>query len=173
LDALLTRKGEGKEAKLAFSLNVLMENRHGLCIDVSVALATGTAEREEALRMVRQQRANGFHPKTLGADQAYDTAAFVETVRAEGIAPHVAEHITARRGSNLDGTHDPTSRLRAEPAGPEADRRDLRLGQDDRRLAEESVPRPTTQRSLSLPRCGGLQPGPDREAHARDGVRTR
>jgi transposase len=103
LDALLTRKGKGKEAKLAFSLNVLMENRHGLCVDVSVARATGTAEREEALRMVRRQRGNGFHPKTLGADKAYDTAAFVETVRAEGITPHVAEHMTERRGSNLDG----------------------------------------------------------------------
>jgi transposase len=103
LDALLTRKGKGKEAKLAFSLNVLMENRHGLCVDVSVARATGTAECAEALRMVRRQRGNGFHPKTLGADKAYDTAAFVETVRAEGITPHVAEHITTRRGSNLDG----------------------------------------------------------------------
>ena len=39
----------------------------------------------------------------MGADKAYDTAAFVATVRAEGITPHVAEHITAYRGSNLDG----------------------------------------------------------------------
>ena len=101
VDALLTRKGEGKEAKLAFSLNVLMENRHGLCVDVSVARATGHAEREEALRMVRRQRANGIAPKTLGADKAYDTADFVEALRAEGITPHVAEHITDR-GSNLD-----------------------------------------------------------------------
>src|SRR5262249_41906691 len=75
LDALLTRKGAGKEAKLAFSLNVLMENRHGLCVDVSVARATGTAEREEALRMVRRQRVHGRQPKTVGADKAYDTAA--------------------------------------------------------------------------------------------------
>jgi hypothetical protein len=42
LDALLTRKGRGKEAKLAFSLNVLMENRHGLCIDASVARRRAT-----------------------------------------------------------------------------------------------------------------------------------
>src|SRR5262249_5281271 len=81
---------------------VLMENRHGLCVDVSVARATGTAEREEALRMVRRQRAHGVQPKTLGADKAYDTAAFVEAVRAEGIAPHVAEHIARHRCSNLD-----------------------------------------------------------------------
>jgi transposase len=102
LDALLTRKGAGKEAKLAFSLNVLMENRHGLCVDVSVARATGYAEREEALRMVRRQRANGIAAKTLGADKAYDTADFVTALRTEGITPHVAEHITMYRGSNLD-----------------------------------------------------------------------
>src|SRR5262249_2506834 len=102
LDALLTRKGVGKEAKLAFSLNVPLAHRHRRCVDVSVARATGTAEREEALRMVRRQRAHGVQPKTLGADKAYDTAAFVEAVRAEGIAPHVAEHIARHRGSNLD-----------------------------------------------------------------------
>ena len=102
LDALLTRKGVGKEAKLAFSLNVLMENRYGLCGDVSVARATGYAEREEALRMVRRQRANGLRPQTLGADKGYDAADFVAALRAEGITPHVAEHTDPRRGSNLD-----------------------------------------------------------------------
>ena len=101
LDALLT-EGAGKEAKLAFSLNVLMENRHGLCVDVSVACATGYAERVEALRMVRRQRANGIQAKTLGADKAYDTADFVATLRAERITPHVAAHRTVQRGSNLD-----------------------------------------------------------------------
>src|SRR5262249_21052356 len=63
LDALLTRQGRGQESKLAFPLNVWMENRHGLCVDVSVARATGYAEREEALRMVRRQRANGIRAK--------------------------------------------------------------------------------------------------------------
>ncbi len=103
LDALLTRKGAGKEAKLAFSLNVLMENRHGLCVDVSVARATGYAEREEALRMVRRQRTNGITVKTLGADKAYDTADFVAALRVDGITPHVAQQITVHRGSKIDG----------------------------------------------------------------------
>ena len=35
------RKGRGKEAKLCFSGHVLMENRHGLCVDLQVAAATG------------------------------------------------------------------------------------------------------------------------------------
>jgi IS5 family transposase len=53
--------------------------------------------------MVRRERGNGIRRKTLGADKAYDTAAFVAAVRAEGITPHVAEHVAAHRGSNLDG----------------------------------------------------------------------
>ena len=102
VDALLTRKGAGKEAKLAFSRNVLMENRHGLCVDVSVARATGYAEREEALRMVRRQRANGIGAKTLGADKAYDTADFVTDAARRG-------HHAARGRAHHDRTGGPTS----------------------------------------------------------------
>lgn len=101
-DALLTRKGGGKEAKLALAGHVLMENRHGLCVDILVTRATGTAEREAALTMIRRQRRNGIRPRTLGGDKAYDTADFVRDVRAEGITPHVAPNITTRRDSNLD-----------------------------------------------------------------------
>src|SRR5262249_51549401 len=56
----LMRKGNGKEAKLCFSGHVLMENRNGLGVDVSLAQATGTAEREEALGLVRRLRARGY-----------------------------------------------------------------------------------------------------------------
>jgi len=101
-DALLARKGDGKEAKLALAGHVLMENRHGLCVDILVTRATGTAEREAALTMIRRQRRNGIRPRTLGGDKAYDTADFVRDVRAEGITPHVAANITTRRDSNLD-----------------------------------------------------------------------
>ena len=101
-DALLARKGPGKEAKLAFAGHALMENRHGLCVDILVTRATGTAEREAALTMIRRQRANGIRPRTLGGDKAYDTAAFVAEVRAEGITPHVAPNITRQRDTNLD-----------------------------------------------------------------------
>jgi len=101
-DALLVRKGKGKEAKLALAGHVLMENRHGLCVDVLVTRATGTAEREAALTMLRRQRGNGLRPRTLGADKAYDTADFVAAVRAERITPHVAPNITTRRDTTLD-----------------------------------------------------------------------
>src|SRR3990172_10369425 len=45
-DAKLARKGHGKEAKLSYCGTVLMENRHGLAVDATLNLATGTAERE-------------------------------------------------------------------------------------------------------------------------------
>jgi transposase len=98
-EAKLARKGMGKEAKLAFSAHVLMENRNGFCADINVAQATGTAEREEALRMIRRQKANGIRPRTVGADKGYDARNFVDGIRGEGITPHVAARVT---GSSLD-----------------------------------------------------------------------
>ncbi len=45
-EARLLRKGPGQEARMAFLGHALMENRHGLLMDFTVSLATGTAERE-------------------------------------------------------------------------------------------------------------------------------
>jgi len=52
-----------------------MENRNGLCVDVSVGAADGHAEREHALKMLRRLRRRGFQPRTLGADKGYDFSA--------------------------------------------------------------------------------------------------
>jgi transposase len=101
-EARLARKGKGKEARLAYAGHVLMENRHGLIADVSLSQADGYAEREQALRMVRRQKAAGIRLSTLGADKGYDTADFVRALREEGVTPHVARNITAQRGSNID-----------------------------------------------------------------------
>ena len=45
-EAMLHRKGQGKEAKLAYLGHVLLDNRHGLVANVCATHATGTAERE-------------------------------------------------------------------------------------------------------------------------------
>jgi transposase len=45
-EAMLCRKGKGKEAKLGYAGHLLMENRNGLAVSASVTAATGTAERE-------------------------------------------------------------------------------------------------------------------------------
>ncbi len=73
-----------------------MANRNGLIVDAEVTLATGTAERE-ALQMARRNLpAEGA---TLGADKAYDVQNFVGDLQATGVAPHIAQHLTARRDS--------------------------------------------------------------------------
>ena len=40
-DARLARKGDGKEAKLSYNGNLLVENRNGLIVDATVLEATG------------------------------------------------------------------------------------------------------------------------------------
>jgi hypothetical protein len=101
-EALLARKGTGKEAKLCFSGHVLMENRQGLCVDLQIAPATGTAERDTALRMLRRQARRGIRPGTLGADKGYHTKDFVRRLRRRRIRPHLAQ-ITGRHTPGLDG----------------------------------------------------------------------
>jgi hypothetical protein len=48
-DALLARKGNGKEAKLSYNDNLLIENRNGLIITTEPFEANGTAERERGV----------------------------------------------------------------------------------------------------------------------------
>jgi hypothetical protein len=48
-DSLLARKSSGKEPKLSYSGNLLLENRNGLIVDAEVFQANGTAERDAAL----------------------------------------------------------------------------------------------------------------------------
>ncbi len=100
-DARLARKGKGKEAKLCLAGHVLMENRHGLAVDVLITHATGTAEREAALSML-DRRPGGRHRVTLGADKNYDTQAFVAACRQRQVTPHVAQNTSGRR-SAIDG----------------------------------------------------------------------
>jgi transposase len=90
-EARLMRKGKGKEAKLCFMGHVLMANRSGLCLDVSVSRADGRAEREEAKRMLSRQAIKHVRPRTLGADKGYHTKDFVGDLRKRGIAPHIAQ----------------------------------------------------------------------------------
>ena len=98
--ALLARKGAGKEAKLSYSGHVLMENRNGMVADVDVLPANGTAEREAALGMVASLP--GDQPVTLGADKNYDSKQFVAEARELKATPHVAQN-NKRRKSAIDG----------------------------------------------------------------------
>jgi hypothetical protein len=51
-ESLLARKGGGKESKLSYCGNLLVENRNGLIVDAEVFQANGPAERDAALVML-------------------------------------------------------------------------------------------------------------------------
>jgi transposase len=99
-DARLARKGNGREAKLSYLANTLMENRNGLIVDVDVRTVSGTGERDGALDMIKRNRLRDG--VTLGADKGYDTQAFVGALKERGIQPHIARN-TSNRRSAVDG----------------------------------------------------------------------
>jgi transposase len=96
-DAKLARKGRGKEAKLSYTGNVLMENRNGLAVDVLVNPATGTAERDAAFAMAAEIPGDGR--VTIGGDKNYDTAGLVDDWRDLNVTPHVAQNDNGRRSA--------------------------------------------------------------------------
>jgi transposase len=99
-EAKLFKKGKGREAKLSYMGHVLMENRHGLVVDADLTPATGKAERETALELLKQAPRSG--QRTVGADKGYDTRDFVAQARSLGVTPHVAQNTSGRR-SAIDG----------------------------------------------------------------------
>src|SRR5499427_9266591 len=56
-EATLAKKGAGKEAKLCYSANALMENRNTLLLDFQVEPADGKAERRAAIAMADERLA--------------------------------------------------------------------------------------------------------------------
>lgn len=99
-DALLARKGSGKEAKLSYNANLLTENRHGLIMNAEVFQANGTAERDAALLMLEQIR--GGHRVTVGTDKGYDTFGFVAECRNLKVTAQVAQNTKRSGGSAID-----------------------------------------------------------------------
>jgi hypothetical protein len=99
--ALLARKGTGKESKLSYSGNLLVENRNGLIVDAEVFQANGTAERDAALVMLEQIA--GKQPVSVGGDKGFDTRDFVKECRHMGVVPHVVQNLARRGGSAIDG----------------------------------------------------------------------
>jgi transposase len=100
-EAQLAKKGAGKEAKLCYSANALMENRNGLLIEFAVEPADGYAERNSARAML-ETALPGSRRITLGADKGYDTRDFVESCRALKVTPHIARNDGRAGGSALD-----------------------------------------------------------------------
>jgi len=92
-DAQLFAKSNKQESLPAYLGHVLMENRSRLALETRVTLATGTAEHEAALDMLRSLP--GEQRKSVGADKNFDTTAFVSTCREINVTPHVAQNAYA------------------------------------------------------------------------------
>ena len=99
-EARLMRKGNGQPAKLSYGAHALMENRHGLLIDLAITDATLTEPRAVAPLLDRRRQARG-RMRTLGADKGYHTKDFVAHLRARKIRPHIAR-IDGRKTPGLD-----------------------------------------------------------------------
>lgn len=112
-EARLARKGKGKEARLCFSGHALMENRHGLLVDLRVAEASGFAERRVALEMI-DQNLPGERRITLGADRGYHCRDFIEECRERAVTPHVADKTRSVLDARTTGTpgYDVSQRVR-------------------------------------------------------------
>ena len=100
-DALLARKGNGKEAKLSYCGNLLMENRNGLIVNTELLQANGTAERHAALLML--ERVPGDSAITVDGDKGFDTDEFVRECRHMHVTRHVAQNHARVGGSAIDG----------------------------------------------------------------------
>jgi len=106
-DAQLFRKGDGQSSRLCFMGHALMENRNGLIVDCELTKATGTAEREAALTMIKRSRkaANRTVRRTrvtLGADKGFDAEDFVLKLKGQKVTPHIA----------INGTVSKTGKVR-------------------------------------------------------------
>jgi transposase len=100
-ESKLYRKGDGKEAKLSYMGHALMDNKYGLVVSTEYTQATGTAEREAGLKMIKEVRKQTSGSITLGADKSYDVSSFVDDVRKLTVVPHVAQN-DKNRASAID-----------------------------------------------------------------------
>src|SRR5437763_2401035 len=89
-DAQLFAKSNKQESLPAYLGHVLMENRSRLALDTRLTQASGKAEIEAALQMLRDLP--GTKPKTVGADKNFDISEFVTGCRECNVTPHVAQN---------------------------------------------------------------------------------
>lgn len=110
-EARLARKSDGAPALLCHSGHAVMENRHGLCLDIAIAVADGHAERDTAEKLLRRfRRRHGVKPKTVSADRGFEAGEFLRTLEEDlAITPHVP--ITAERVTSPGPAGDARRRM--------------------------------------------------------------
>lgn len=99
-EARLYKKGQGREAKLAYLGHVLTENRNGLVVKACLTEANGFAEREVAVKFAGE--ISKRRRVTMGGDKAYDTKGLIAQLRQLNVTPHVAENAYGNHTSAID-----------------------------------------------------------------------
>ena len=99
-EARMARKSYATAAKLSYTGHALMENRSALLVDMDLTEATGTAERDTAITMLKRLPKTKRR-RTVGGDKGFDTEGFVRDCRTIGVTPHVAQN-TTNRSSRID-----------------------------------------------------------------------
>lgn len=98
-ESRLARKGKGKEARLSYAGNALMENRNGLVVDGDLRIFEEDPERIGCLEMLARKQKGRTKRITLGGDKWFDEAKFVKACRKMKITPHVT--VKEKAGSGL------------------------------------------------------------------------
>jgi hypothetical protein len=135
-EAMLARKGRGKEAKLSYHGHLMTENRSGLVVSTLVTTAYGAAECHAGLLMAEKLPGRGR--VTLGADKGYDQREFIDELRQMEITPHVAQN-QSRRRSRVDRRTTRHNGYDVSQTKAEADRGSLRLDEDGRTVAQAAA----------------------------------
>jgi transposase len=99
-EARMARKSFATAAKLSYAGHLLMEHRNALIVDMELTQASGYAERDTALEMLRRLPATKRR-RTVAGDKAYDTRGFVADLREMNVTPHLAPN-TKRNRSTID-----------------------------------------------------------------------
>ena len=134
-EAMLHRKGKGKEAKLAYLGHVLLDNRQGLVANVCATHATGTAERDAAVLLLEASASPG---STVGAGQGLRCGALrCRRARPGRHAPRGAE---GPRECDRRSDHAACG-LSRESAETKTRGTGLRLDEDRRRPAQAPASR--------------------------------
>ena len=168
-EARLAKKGAGKEAKLCYTENVLMENRNGIMIDLFRLNQRMDGPRgAQALAMVGARSSRAANGSRWVATKATIRTTSLESCRALNVTPHVAQNLSARRAA-LRSTlvRCAITGLRRQPMGPQAGRRNLRLDEDHRQLPSHPLSGSRAGADACLPGRRGLQPAQNRQAQSR------
>jgi len=149
-EARLARKGHGRESHLCHSGHVLMENRSGLCLNITADVADGHAERRNALRMLRHvKQRHQLVPRTLGVDKGYRAGSFLVEVERHGTTPHAPMEAQVIKGDSEESRARRRARRRMQTVG-------YRRSQRVRKRCEQIIGWGKTVAGLARTRFVGL-----------------